>query len=118
MMKSTKVELFEALAEHIAKYECLADGKITWTSRPMELMFGYRVRDSLVGESMESLIPGFLENIEASELVRPMIGKRKDGSEFPVNVLRILRASDKTLVVIGIVRDMTTLNENGSCAQS
>jgi PAS domain S-box-containing protein len=87
-------------------------------------MFGYGPGE-LVGQGIEVLIPGragsthgaAIEGHHESPFNRPLgsgtplIGRRKDGSEFPMNVsLSNVRGPDG-LTVIAVVRDMTELKD-------
>lgn len=87
-------------------------------------MFGYGPGE-LVGQDIEVLVPdragsapgGTRQGLRQSPLSRPvgsakpLVGRRKDGSEFPMDVsLSNVRAPDG-LTVIAVVRDMTELKD-------
>ena len=96
------------------------DGQIIRVNAQVEKMFGYR-REELVGQPIEVLIPDRLraEHVReragyiAEPHTRPMgiglelYGKRKDGSEFPVDVMLSPMEAETTRVVIGVIRDIT-----------
>lgn len=96
------------------------DGKIELVNQQTENIFGFK-RDELIGESVEKLIPGqFKERHEAHRKnfltdpnIRPMgvglelLGLRKGGEEFPVEIsLSPLETEEGTLVSAAI-RDIT-----------
>jgi PAS domain S-box-containing protein len=96
-------------------------GLIQIVNRQTELVFGYS-RDELIGQPVEVLVPeryrpthvGDRSRYQADPNTRPMgiglelFGRRKDGSEFPVEIsLSPLRSEDETLI-ISIIRDITT----------
>jgi len=95
-------------------------GRIIKANGQAQNMFGY-LRDELVGQPIEILIPERLkvQHIQhrtgylTSPRTRTMgaglelFGKRKNGSEFPVDImLSPLRVEDTSLV-LGVVRDVT-----------
>jgi PAS domain S-box-containing protein len=85
-----------------------------------EEMFGYQ-RDELVGQPVEVLIPnrfasknvGFRTSYIDGARTRPMgaglelFGKRKDGSEFPVDIMLSPVEIERGRLVLGVVRDVT-----------
>ena len=95
-------------------------GSIAIVNRQTELAFGYS-RVELLGQLVEVLVPErfsrtHVENrvrYQADPRTRPMgiglelFGRRKDGSEFPVEIsLSPLRSEGETLI-ISIIRDIT-----------
>jgi PAS domain S-box-containing protein len=76
-----------------------ADGRISLVNRRTEEMFGYS-RDELLGQELELLLPerfrashlGHRANYFAEPRIRPMgagmelAGRRKDGTEFPIEI--------------------------------
>jgi PAS domain S-box-containing protein len=100
------------------------NGRIVIVNRQIETLFGYE-RGDLIGQSVEVLIPErFREShvahraaYQAAPRPRPMgmglelFGRRKDGSEFPVEVsLSPVRTQDGPLVSVAI-RDSTVRRE-------
>jgi PAS domain S-box-containing protein len=100
----------------------LADGagRIVMANRHLEDLFGYR-RGELPGRSIDMLVPERFrqaharhrESYQAAPLVRQvgtgraLFARRKDGTDFPVEIgLSPLHTSAGTLI-IGIVRDVT-----------
>ncbi len=95
-------------------------GHIVLANREAEKKFGYS-REELLGHSIELLIPeryrgkhvGQRESYEHDPRTRPMgsglelFARRKDGSEFPVEISLSPSASDGRPVVISIIRDVT-----------
>lgn len=97
-----------------------AEGRITLVNRRTEELFGYR-RKELLGQPVETLVPdrfqqrhrehrdGFL----ADPGVRPMgagvqlNARRKDGSEFPVEISLGPLETDRGTLVSAAVRDIT-----------
>ncbi|MGO8950643.1 MAG: PAS domain S-box protein [Ktedonobacterales bacterium] len=97
-----------------------AAGKILLVNHQAEVLFGYARRE-LMGSPVEVLLPGRLRTVHeqhrmhylAMPHTRPMgtglelLGQRKDGSEFPVEVSLSLVLRDNDLVVMSIVRDIS-----------
>jgi PAS domain S-box-containing protein len=99
------------------------DGYITLVNHQTELLFGYPGAD-LVGQSVEVLLPAHFHEIHrahraeyvAAPRIRPMganlrlVGRRRDGSEFPIDVsLSPLAADDdaRAFRVISTIRDLS-----------
>lgn len=102
-----------------------SSGLIVHANRGAESVFGY-IRDQLIGLAVEDLLPiaarqhhlGLRDSFFAQPLRRPMggglplLGRRADGSEFPVDVmLSPIRALDGDMV-IATVRDVTERRRN------
>ena len=100
------------------------EGRIVLVNRQTERLFGYE-REELLGELVEILVPeryrerhpqyrdDFLAmpSIRAMGAGRELYGRRKDGSEFPIEIgLTPIETGDETLVLSAIV-DITARKE-------
>lgn len=99
------------------------DGRIKDLNPQAEAMFGYR-RDELMGQEIEVLVPEESREIHRGERagymgdahVRPMgiglqlTGRRKDGSELPVEICLSPMNAEEGASVIAMVRDVTERN--------
>jgi len=95
-------------------------GVIRFVNRQMELLFGYDSID-LVGQPMEMLVPesarkghsahraGYFANPEARAMGTGLqfAGRRRDGTEFPVEVSLSPFGSGGDMVAVAAVRDVT-----------
>ena len=95
-------------------------GTIQMVNRQTEVLFGYP-RDELLGHEVEVLVPAHVRQrhvvhrngYQEHPRTRPMgvgielLGRRKDGSEFPVEISLSPMDSEDEQLVIGIVRDIT-----------
>jgi formate hydrogenlyase transcriptional activator len=96
------------------------DGNITKANSRVESMFGY-ARGELMGQSVDLLVPERFRSSHPSRRreygaearVRPMgaglelYGRRKDGSEFPVDIMLSPMESAGGRVVISVIRDVS-----------
>jgi PAS domain S-box-containing protein len=95
-------------------------GTIEFTNRQVSALFGYE-HDEVIGQKVETLLPerfrarhvGHRELYASSVRIRPMgvglnlFGRRKNGSEFPVEIsLSPIEDGDRTLVAAAI-RDVS-----------
>ena len=95
-------------------------GQIVFVNARAELMFGYR-RTEVLGETVEILLPERFRDNHLGHRVayndhprtRPMgagldlIGRRKDGTEFPVEVSLSPMEQEGDLFVMSVIRDVT-----------
>lgn len=99
-------------------------GMIVLVNTQLEMLFGYG-HDELIGQPIECLLPEHLRAAHVAkrthymQAARPrligagldLVGRRKDGSQFPVEIsLRPIRI-EHTLHVMGAVRDITAQRE-------
>ncbi|MFB3126780.1 MAG: PAS domain S-box protein, partial [Candidatus Acidiferrales bacterium] len=97
-----------------------SDGHIVLANARVENMFGYS-QEELLGQPIEILLPERFRKIHpqhhegyfAAPHIRPMgtgldlVGRRKDGSEFPVDVTLGPLKTEEGLLVISVIRDIT-----------
>jgi PAS domain S-box-containing protein len=95
-------------------------GEIVLVNMRAESQFGYR-RDELVGHRITAIIPaGFAERLiadgarSAAEALAQQIGtgielsaRRKDGTEFPIEIMLSPLESDEGILVTAAIRDIT-----------
>lgn len=95
-------------------------GRIVFVNRPTESWFGYR-REELIGQKIEVLVPerhrsahsGNRAGFIAQPRPRPMgaglelFARRKDGTEFPVDISLWPLEREGGLFVLAAIRDMT-----------
>jgi PAS domain S-box-containing protein len=114
--------LFESLLECLPDGVVMvdSDGRITSINAQTEMMFGY-ARDELLGKPVEVLVPerfrlGHLEyraKYISQPVTRPMglgleiTGRRKDGSDFPLEISLSPVAAEEGDFVISVIRDIT-----------
>ena len=110
--------LFESAPDPIVVVD--AEGRMERVNRQAEVMFGYQ-RSELIGQLMEMLMPErfrgrhgeYRAGYIGSPHLRPMgageqrYGRRKDGSEFPVDIMLSPLPSKPGPLVIAVVRDVT-----------
>jgi PAS domain S-box-containing protein len=99
-------------------------GKIVLLNAQTEKHFGYS-RDGLIGQEVTNIIPkGFAERLiadgtrTAAEALAQqigtgieLIGKRKDGGEFPIEIMLSPLESDGEILVTAAIRDITLRKE-------
>src|SRR6266571_3860205 len=95
-------------------------GTIVMVNRQTETVFGY-ARTELLGQQLELLLPERFHEVHTAHVeqyfstprTRPMgvglqlVGRRKDGTEFPVEISLNPLLLDDVLHVIAAIRDMT-----------
>jgi PAS domain S-box-containing protein len=96
------------------------EGRITQVNARVESFFGYD-RSELLGQSIEILVPerfrhthpGRRKDYSDQARVRPMgvglelYGRRKDGSEFPVDIMLGPVETAEGRIVLSVIRDLT-----------
>jgi len=113
---------FRALLEAAPDAMVIADakGRITLINAQTEMLFGYR-RDELLGQPVELLIPEryhgqhvhHRQSYNNMPRLRPMgagrelFGRRKDGSEFPVEISLSPFQTEDGVLVFSAIRDIT-----------
>jgi PAS domain S-box-containing protein len=116
------LELYRQIFESAPDAVVVVDeqGRISWVNRQTEELFGY-ARAELVHEAVEVLIPQRFasRHVEhrtrylAAPYVRPMgtaleiFGRRKDGSEFPADLMLSSFATNEGAFVIAMARDVS-----------
>jgi PAS domain S-box-containing protein len=114
--------IFEKLFEFSPDAIVLADaaGRITKANAQVERVFGY-TREELIGQQVELLIPERFRRVHpthrseysARPQPRPMgiglqlFGRRKDGSEFPVDIMLSPVEISEGRMTVSVVRDIT-----------
>ena len=100
------------------------EGRIAQVNGRVEQFFGYR-REELLGQTIEVLVPerfrkdhpAHRADYKAHPQVRPMgtglelFGRRKDGTEFPVDITLGPVDTDEGRVVMSIIRDLSEIKE-------
>ena len=123
---SSKTTRFEGLLEAVPDALVGVDhaGVIRFVNRQTELLFGYE-RGDLIGAPLEVLVPEALrpahkvhrEHYVAAPFTRTMgrdlelFGRRRDGTQFPVDIALSHTDTEDGPLVIAAVRDMTDRNK-------
>ena len=96
------------------------DGRIALVNGQTEKIFGYK-RDEVIGEPVEILLPerfrklhiGHRTGYTSEPHTRPMgvgldlVGRRKDGSEFPVEISLSPMETGDGILITSVIRDVT-----------
>ena len=112
------VGLLEAAPDAIVAVD--AAGRIALVNAQAERLFGYS-RQELVGEAVELLVPEAARDVHparrSSYFARPthrpmgagmqLVGRRKDGSEFPAEISLSALETEEGLLVSAAVRDVS-----------
>lgn len=122
MDASAQVTYFEGLVESApdAMVVVDTDGRIVLVNRQTEVLFGY-AREELVGQPVETLVPQRAAAVHpkhreayfADRRTRPMgahldlTARRKDGTEFPVDISLSPLDTENGTVVSAAIRDVT-----------
>ncbi len=115
-------QLFESMPDPVISVN--REGAIVRTNSQAERVFGYR-REEMLGQPVEMLIPGRFRDRHvglrrgyiAEPKVRPMgqdldlYGRRKDGSEFAVEISLSPMETEEGLFAVSVVRDVTAQKE-------
>ncbi len=102
------------------------DGRIVLINKQVEKMFGYK-KDELIGQTIEILVPERFREVRvehrkgyaSNPTTRPMgagldlAGRRKDGSEFPVEATLSSVEMEKGIHAVAIIRDITDRKKTG-----
>ena len=97
-----------------------AEGRIVLVNGNTETMFGYR-RDELIGQTIETLIPeryrdrhvhhrydyNLAPRTRLMGLGLDLVGRRKNGDEFPIEVSLSPAETDAGMLIISMVHDIT-----------
>ncbi len=111
--------LLEAAPDALVSID--ADGRIVLVNKQVEALFGY-VAEELIGQPIDLLVPQRLRSRHAEHRARyraaprarpmgsgaPLVGRRKDGSEFFVGVSLSHAETDAGLLATAAVRDVST----------
>lgn len=97
---------FETLLESVPDGIAVVNfaGLIVTINKQIEVLFGYP-RVELVHQPIEILVPVSLQSCPITH--RALMGRRKDGTKFPVEVSLSSVQTEQQMFVIAIVRDQT-----------
>jgi len=104
-----------------------ADGTIALVNRQIEAQFGYS-RDELTGQPVDLILPDALPSVRSAQHVvstsKPrapgtasdLIARRRDGSEFPIEIGWNSIRTDRGAFVLAAVKDNTARRQVGQAA--
>jgi PAS domain S-box-containing protein len=116
-LREPGLDVFPVAIETLPNGVLLADleGRILLVNRQIEQQFGYS-RDELLGQQVETLVPAALRDLHAAHrgrlatspqrrvLVRQATARRRDGSEFPVEIgLNVLDSATGNVVIASVI---------------
>jgi PAS domain S-box-containing protein len=101
-----------------------AEGRIVLVNGKTETMFGYQ-RDELIGQTIETLLPercrdrhvrhrqdyNLAPHARLMGLRQNLVGRRKDGDEFPIEVSLSPADTDAGRLIISMVNDISARNK-------
>jgi PAS domain S-box-containing protein len=119
-------ERWERVKECSEMLEIDASGVITWITRPAEELFGYFIRNELVGKLVEIIVPdavkpahpGYRDLFKTNPRMRSMGTKRvvqgqhRDGHTFAITIKLSASASGGEYRALAIIADMTEPTNN------
>ena len=85
-------------------------GHIEFINARAEQMFGYRCEE-LAGKPVDVLIPGNRREIHIGHRLRDSVGRRKDGTSFPIEISRSRPGSVEGLPTIYAIRETSECEE-------
>ena len=111
-------ELLEAVPDAVVGVD--GEGSIVFVNNQAEKMFGYG-RTELLGQLVELLLPDRLHeaharhraDYHATPATRPMgvgldlLGRRKDGTEFPVEISLSPLSTPEGVLIVSTIRDIS-----------
>jgi PAS domain S-box-containing protein len=83
-----------------------AQGRILMANRAVEAMFGWATGE-LVGQRVEHLVPSFVREADTTDRHSDLIGQRKNGSTFPIELSLSEVITSEGRRAIAFVTDMT-----------
>jgi PAS domain S-box-containing protein len=98
--------LFEAAPDAVVILDGV--GRIVLVNQRTEELFGLD-RSELVGESVDKLVPGgsFTDPRRRPGVQQDLRGRRKDGSEFPLEISLSSLSTERGPLISGAIRDLT-----------
>jgi PAS domain S-box-containing protein len=97
-------ELFRLATEASPSGILLVDqtARIVLVNAHIEVLFGYQ-RDELIGNKVEMLVPGGFAAAPGARADRALVGRGKDGNEFPIEIsMKSIRTAQGTLFLASV----------------